>query len=358
VATREVSPVSIEARPPDHGNGEEERSAEPVSLGKRFFNVRTFVSFGVAFAILFFVLQRMNVDLGEIVANISRANPLYYLLALVTYYLGFLVRALRWRVLLTNAGLGRASGYRLPSVPGLAEILFLSWFANCIMPAKLGDAYRAYLLKHNAGVSFSRTFGTVLAERIVDLLLTFSLLAVTGLIAFGGVLPPIVMVGMQASLVLVVAAIGGLVAMRHLGGVIRRFVPSRFHQYYGRLEDGTLRSFRRLPLVLAFSMLAWMLEAGRLYFVVLALGLAGVSPPIVLFTAVAGSLLTSLPGTPAGLGVVESAIIGILLLAGSLGLVTGVNEGLATSVAILDRTISYWSLVLFGLIVYLVTKKK
>ena len=51
----------------------------------------------------------------------------------------------------------------------LSEIIFLSWFANCIVPAKLGDAYRAYLLKLNAPVSFTRTFGTVFIERILDL---------------------------------------------------------------------------------------------------------------------------------------------------------------------------------------------
>src|SRR3712207_7067169 len=41
------------------------------------------------------------------------------------------------------------------SVLGISEIVMLSWFANCIVPAKLGDAYRAYLLKRTAGVSFS-----------------------------------------------------------------------------------------------------------------------------------------------------------------------------------------------------------
>jgi glycosyltransferase 2 family protein len=340
------------------GNGDEERDDQPVSLGQRFFNLRTLISFGIAFAILYFVLQRINVDPGEIARSIARANPLYYLLAFVIYYSSFLVRALRWRVLLGNAGLDRLSGYRLPSIPGLLEIILLSWFANCIMPAKLGDPYRAYLLKHNARVSFSRTFGTILAERIVDLLFTFVLLMVTGLVAFRGVLPPLVLVGMQASLVLVAAAIVGLIAMRHLGGLIRRVIPRRFHEYYGRLEEGTLLSFQQLPLVLGYSALVWMLEAGRLYFVVLSLGLLGIGFPVVLFTAVAGSLLTSLPGTPAGLGVVESVMIGILLLAASLGLISGVNESLATSVAILDRTISYWSLVLFGLILYLVSKKK
>ena len=37
------------------------------------------------------------------------------------------------------------------------------------MPAKLGDVYRAYLLRLNYAVSLSRTFGTVFIERVFDL---------------------------------------------------------------------------------------------------------------------------------------------------------------------------------------------
>lgn len=336
------------------GNGE----VAPVSLERRFFDIRTLVSFGVAFAILYFAFRQMDVNVADIVSHISAANPLLYLAALVTYYSTFLFRSLRWKILLKNVGFGESNGHRIPSTAGMAEIIFLSWFANCIMPAKLGDAYRAYLLKRNADVSFSKTFGTILAERIVDLLLTFVLLALTGLVAFRGTLPPTILVGMQASMGLVAAVIVGLLAMRNLGSLIRKLLPSRFRRYYGSFEEGTLHSFRQMHLVLAYSGLAWIVEAGRLYFVILSLGLAGISFPVVLFTAIAGSLLTSLPGTPAGLGLVESVIIGILLISSNLGLVTGVDEGLATSVAILDRTISYWSLVVFGLVAYILTKKK
>ena len=109
---------------------------------------------------------------------------------------------------------------RLPSVLGLAEIVLLSWFANCIVPAKLGDAYRAYLLKSTAGVSFSKTFGTILAERIIDMLLLFSLLAASVLFAFSGALPAEILTIMQAGLVLVVLVIVGLMAMRNFGGLI------------------------------------------------------------------------------------------------------------------------------------------
>src|SRR5205823_7527570 len=97
------------------------------------------------------------------------------------YYSAFWLRAARWKLLLNNVGSGMG-GERLPTLPGingLVEIIYLSWFVNCIVPAKLGDAYRSYLLKRNAGISFSSTIGTILAERVIDLLVLFGLLSVS-----------------------------------------------------------------------------------------------------------------------------------------------------------------------------------
>jgi len=62
--------------------------------------------------------------------------------------------------------------------------------------------------------------------------------------------------------------------------------------------------------------------------------------------ALMASLLTTLPITPAGLGVVETAIIVVLKW-------VDVTPSLATSVAVLDRLITYWSLILIGLILYI-----
>src|SRR5579885_2192888 len=65
-------------------------------------------------------------------------------------------RVLNVRTLLSFAfGIGLA----LLGIPGLSLIMLLSWFANCVVPAKLGDAYRGYLLKEEARVSFSKTMG-------------------------------------------------------------------------------------------------------------------------------------------------------------------------------------------------------
>ena len=349
-----------------------EPSAEADPLAKRFLNIRTLLSFVIGLAILAFVLSRVEVNFSEIRVKLAQTSLPLFLSAMALYYLTFLVRALRWRQLLANVGYANddaeadADGYRvvhgrsirLPSVLGFAEIVLLSWFANCIVPAKLGDAYRAYLLKSTAGVSFSRTFGTILAERIIDMLLLFTLLAGSVLFAFSGALPAAILSIMQAGLVLVVLVIAGLMVMRNLGGFISRFVPRRFRPHYAAFEHGTLGSFRAMPLVLTYSVIGWAIEAGRLYLVCMSLGLTSLSPAIILFVALASALLTTLPITPAGLGFVESAIVGILLLAASWGLAPGIDENVAASVAILDRVISYWSLIVTGIVLYLITRKR
>lgn len=327
------------------------------SLASRFFNLRTLLSFALGFGILVFLASRMGVEVDAIWARLRQADLGYYLLALAIYYLTFIIRALRWQRLLRNVGFGADDSTRLPPLPRISVIILLSWFANCVVPAKLGDAYRAYLLKRDMGVSFSKTIGTILAERIIDTLLLVVLLSAAALAAFHGTLPVEVLDIMQVGAVLVALVAAGLLAMRKLGGRIKDLVPARFREAYGLFEEGTLGSFQALPLVLLYSVIGWFIEALRLYLVSLSLGLSQLSLFVILFVALASALLTTVPVTPAGLGFVETGMVGILLLAGHLGLAPGMDQNLATSLAVLDRTISYWSLIVFGLIAYLISRR-
>ena len=74
------------------------------------------------------------------------------------------------------------------------EIIFLSWLVNCVVPAKLGDVYRAYLLKINSTASLSRTFGTVFIERVLDLFAIALLGLAAGFWSFRDGLPPAIQV--------------------------------------------------------------------------------------------------------------------------------------------------------------------
>jgi uncharacterized protein (TIRG00374 family) len=333
--------------------------AEVPSLASRFFNLRTLISFALGFAIIIFLFTRVQIDVSAILDRVRQANPALLILALIAYYITFPARALRWGRLLRNAGFRDEA--HLPGSGGLTEIVVLSWFANCIVPAKLGDAYRAYLLKRDARVSFSATIGTILAERIIDVVILFLLMATAASLAFGRALPPEVVLLMQAGTALVVVVVLILLALGRLRPLVERHLPARFHEQYSHFEHGTLNQFRRLsalPGVIGLTGVTWAGEVTRLWLVTLALGLFGVAPSVIVFVALATALATTLPLTPAGLGFAEGTIVAIFLLAARAGLAPGVDEHAAASVALLDRTISYWSLVLVGLITYLFSKRK
>jgi uncharacterized protein (TIRG00374 family) len=325
-----------------------EREAN-ASLVRRFLRPETIVSFLFSFAILFFFFTRIDINLGDVLARMSTANPALLLLAFVAYYASFPIRALRWQLLLRNAGVSRADNPRVPGVPGLWAMIHLSWFANCIVPAKLGDAYRGYLLKSRAGVSFSVTIGTILTERIIDLLALFGLLVLAGLVAFHGQMPEQLRYLFAFGGVLAGVVVLGLVVLRSARPLAARLLPARLHALYVKFEHGITRSVRprSVPLLLTYTGLVWLLEGLRLYLVAAALDVR-LPLSVTLFIALASSLLTTIPFTPAGLGFVESAVVTALLW-------FQVDKATALSVSFLDRIVSYWSIIASGLVLFLVT---
>lgn len=345
-----------EADAPVGSSNAVEVEREGFSLWQRLRSPRTLISFGLAFALVVFAFRGLNIDVAQTWEHMRTANPWLMLLGLAVFYLTFPLRAVRWRTLLRNAEvpLDERPG-SWAALPALMEYLYLSWFANCIVPAKLGDAYRAYLLKHNGRVSFSSAFGTIFAERLLDMIGLFGMLLVSAWITFGAHMPEGTQIVFGFGALLVVAILAGLAGMRYLSPLIRRVMPVRLHDFYGRFEYAALRSFRPaiLPRLVLLTAAVWLLEGARLYFVILALGHEGLSLGLsaVIFVALASSLLTALPITPAGLGVVEGTVTVVLTF-------FGVDKHLGIAVTLLDRLINFWSIVVGGFILYLVSKRK
>ena len=145
---------------------EPEITQEQLALGKRLLNWRTLLPLVVVIVALIFFAQRSNINPQRTWAAIRSANMLLFLAGFAIYYFSFAIRALRWRLLLENAGFTKKNGVHLPGFWKLVEIIYISFFANSVVPAKLGDLYRAYLLRQEIGVSTTRSFGTVIAERL------------------------------------------------------------------------------------------------------------------------------------------------------------------------------------------------
>lgn len=339
VTTADFS-IDTDRVPPKNENGD-----APEGVGKRLLKPHTIASFAIAIGIVGFLIVRLDINLHSVWTNLKSANLGLVALAVAIYYSTFLLRAYRWRWMLSQAGINSASGNTVPGLPRLIEIILLSWFVNCIVPAKLGDGYRCYLLKRDANASFAATLGTLLAERVTDLVVLFVTMSAAGLIAFHGDLPAQVTRWMLFGLGLIALGIVVLGVIGFGRDWVQRFVPKRFHGHYDLFHTAIFACLRRpaLPTFLSFCM--WMMDGLRLYVVAASLG-AGLSFELAVFVALMSALLTTIPITPAGLGVVEAAIIVVLKL-------VDIDSDMAGSVAFLDRLIGYWSLVLVGLVLYL-----
>ena len=349
--SEDIEKKKSELLQPEAG-GEQEITRDQLSLGKRLLNWRTIVPLVIVLASLAYLVHKENIDPQQTWNTIRTANVLFFMAAFVSYYLSFPIRTVRWRMLLGNVGFTRANGVKLPRFWKLLEIIYLSFFANVVVPARLGELYRAYLLRQEAGVSATRTFGTVLAERLLDFIVLLLLFIPAAIISLHENIPSQLRLGLYATLALVMVGIIGLIALRLFRTHIGRMVPDRFRGHYNHFQEGTLGSFKRVPALSGLTVGVWLFEALRFFFVALALNLFSGNIAYVfvaaLFIALGESLLTIVPFTGGGVGLVEGGMLAMIAL------FTPNALSLAAAAIVLDRTISLFSILVFGFITFMV----
>lgn len=338
-----------------HPEKEPEITREQLSIGKRLLNWRTILPLVIVIALLIYVAQKTNIDPQQTWATIRSANLVFFLAAFLVYYLSFPIRALRWRLLLGNVGFNKANGVQLPHFLKLVEIIYISFFANVVVPARLGEIYRAYLLRQETGLSATRTFGTVLAERLLDLIVLVLLMITAIMISFHEKLPPQLLFGLKVTIALVAAGVIGLFALRLLRDTFAQLIPPHFRDRYNHFQEGTLGSFRRMPSLTGLTVAVWACESLRFYFIALALGLISGSPLHVIaaacFIGLGEALLTIIPFTAGGVGLVEAGMAAMILLFNP-GIPNAAN--LSVAAVALDRTISLLSIWAFGFIIFMI----
>ncbi len=309
-----------------------------TTLRRRVLSVPTLLSLGIAAAFIYFLASRFDVDWVSTWDSVRSMDPWPYTLALGLYYLSFIFRGMRWRILAVNAGVYDEQSARLPSIIRASQLIVVGWFVNAITWLRLGDAYRAYAFSKDSGRGFSWSLGTVLAERVVDMVTVLIMIAVSiALFSIGRSVEGAVYI--LAAALSMAAVMGGLLAlMRGYGAWVARLLPGRLGDAFIRFRQSALGSLKQLRVVFLLGLVAWLLEAGRLYFVVQALDLS-IPLPLVLIVSLGHAILSTVP-TPGGIGAVEPGMTTLLLL--------GLSKADAPSVALLDRSITYLSVVVFG----------
>lgn len=320
-----------------------------VPLSSRLRSPRTIISIVLPIVVVVLVLAALpGFQLDQLAKYLSEANPWWLLAALAIYYVGFPLRGYRWALLV------RGAGYPL-KVRDSTEIILISWLVNCLVPAKLGDVYRAYLLRINTGISLSTTFGTVFIERMFDLIAIATLGLAAGFWSFRDGMSDEVRIIFGFGLIVLAVLVIGLGLVRNFGRriLVRLPVPRRAVELYDLFEEGMFAIDRRKVLVVAIvTGLIWTTEALRLLFVIesmpfhVQIGISGA-----FFIALIASLLTAVPFTPAGLGLADGAMVFVLTA------VYDVPQTEAVAITLVDRAISVLSVIVVGGIAYVFSSK-
>ena len=237
---------------------------------------------GVALTGFFLWLALRNVDVAAVRDALRHASYGYLIPAALCGAVGYCLRTWRWGQILS----------RTKAIPftRLFPVLMVGFATNNLLPARVGEFVRAYVLGREEGVSPSLALATIVVERVCDGLTLIMLMALT--LAFFPLPvsdPRLQTIELVATIIFGVAALGLialLLAPRPILAIVRfclRPIPARFaaritgllDQFIAGLE--ALRSPLALARIAGLSGLVWLCEGGTFAFVLLAfpLGLSG-----------------------------------------------------------------------------------
>lgn len=103
-------------------------------------------------------------DFSSLWAEIQKANILFFPLILGVSVVFHIIRSLRWQLLLETEKEDHKT-----SLPKVFCALLVGYFANFIFP-RSGEIARSYAIRDMEGVSFSYAMGSVVSERLIDIL--------------------------------------------------------------------------------------------------------------------------------------------------------------------------------------------
>jgi uncharacterized protein (TIRG00374 family) len=296
--------------------------------------VRAVVGVAISLVALWLVLR--SVDLAE-VADVLRSADWRWvgvLFGFVFVDLGF--RTLRWQRLLAPVA-------PVPYTHTLSYLL-IGYLANNVLPARIGELVRSHYAGDREGISRSTTLGTIVVERVIDLVSVVAIASVSILVlSVRGIVASAVLVGVAVAALLAAALAIGIAAHRLPGAeriALWAWRYPRVRDVVSRLRDGLRVAGRPRTLVeaLALSAVAWgasilaFAAAGQAIGVQLTIGQAALMASGV-------ALASAIPAGPANLGTFELAAVEIGKAVGvsstdafAIGLIVHVALLLVTSV--------------------------
>ena len=270
---------------------------------------------GLLVSLFFLWLALRDLELDHVLAALRGASYGWLIPAVAVYFVSVWFRAWRWGFLLRSS--------KQVSTNRLFPIVVIGYMGNDILPFRLGEVLRAYVLWRKEGINVGTTLTTAVLERLFDGL-TMVLFVLIGLLfvpmstflsrlvavasaAFFGALAAFLFLAARPALLRQVADV-----------LIGRLAPARLRPPLMGFVEGviagleSLRSGRDVLTLFGMTVWVWVIETFKYWLVSFAFDLHLPYVGILLMGG-AVNLLTALPSLPGYVGTFE---LGIKILEG------------------------------------------
>ena len=284
-----------------------------------------------------------GIKFSEVLPFLQKADPFYIGGIIIIFVSAQILRSVRWGFMIQPL---EAVGQKL-----LFPITSIGFMFIVLLPARLGEIARPYLLQKNSQVDFSSASATIVLERILDSIF------ILGLFVFATSfmeLPGWIMAASQYFALALLLGIGLLILgglgriRKNIHGIIEKIFPYRVSVWISEAIEKfykgliVLRNMRQILIILTLSIAIWgmFFLVNLLLFRALGMNLGTLASVYVLVFTMLG---ISVPAAP---GMVGNYDFGCVLALSFFG----VNKNLAVGYAIVLHVLTIGTILLLGLV--------
>ncbi len=275
---------------------------------------RWFVWLGAAISLVFLYSALRGLRLAQVWEAMRTANYWWLLPGVAVYFLAVWARTWRWYYLLRPV--------KRISLRQLFPVVVIGYMGNNVYPARAGEVIRAYVLRRKEQVDISASLATIVVERIFDgvVMLFFVFVALPFTPLPQGLRQAVIYSSLLFfGLLLVFFALAASPhrAQALYGWAIDRLVPEHWRgrtkgvldRFMGGLH--CLRNGRDVAMIFATSVVIWLTETVKYWFVMHGFGFSVPFYVLMLMAAVV-NLATTLPSAPGYIGTFDKPGIEVL----------------------------------------------
>ena len=278
---------------------------------------RTLLGFGISAIFLYYALR--GLDLAEVRYWLTQATYYWLIPAVAIYFVGVWVRTWRWHYMLRPI--------KPITTRRLFPIVCIGYMGNNIFPLRAGEVLRAYVLKRSEDVSMSSSLATIVVERVFDglVMLMFVFFAIPFAPMPANLRPFVILPSLFFLALLVVFVLLATkpdLAQALYRATVRRLLPARFRLkmdgFIERFLEGLhfFRSSRDILMVFLISVVIWLAETMKYWFVMQAFVQFGSGFPVAFYVLMLMNgivnLATTLPSAPGYIGTFDTPGIEVL----------------------------------------------